>query len=803
MKPRKNSLFQAASAAIIVLTIQSAFAGQIWDGGGGDANWNTPANWDSDALPDFATAITFAGNIQRTNNNNLTADTVIGGINFTNTTTTEIFTLGGNRITLGGNITTTAAAATMTDTIDLAMILNGNRTITPNTNHHLTINGIISDDGSNRTLTKLGAGTLILNGENSFTGGSALGTGTASQGIVGIGHDKALGTGAITLKGSQIQAIGGTRILANNIIIDQGAFRFSGSNDLTINGSVLVKTPNIRSIQNSTTNKTLTLNGNITLEDSTSGISIDGVAGTVNGTTVLAGNISGGAPIANIALQTNTAFVGGLAILSGANTFVGRINHQTGTLLIDGTGTLGNTAPGVGSYAAAIAIGTASLAATFEHASSATQTLSGNITGTNGTLTKSGSGTLTLSGTNTYGGNTNVYAGTLLTTKAASLANYTTSGEVVFGGGTLGVRIGTGAWTTAEVNTLLTNATKTSGALGIDGSLSQWTPFTTTNFGPALGLKLLNGDFILNANNTYAGGTTINGGRLFIEASNALPTTGAVQVNNGGRLVLNTAASPTFSQSITLASGATLAMRQTATVTNLTLPTAGIVNFNRDNATTVGFTLDSDVALTGGLTIEVGGGGVAATAPVTLAGDFSGSGFGLTKTQPGTLVLSGTNTYDGATTVSAGTLFVTGSLTSDVTVSDNATVGGGGTVGAASFAGGSFFDIALAIGGNALDSSGTISFSSAGFGIDNLRYNGAAVDWSTILDDTYTLINGNLNEALLDNFGVANAFDIDGISGSRVAYFAEGSLNLVVIPEPRAALLGGLGLLALLRRRRC
>jgi hypothetical protein len=29
-----------------------------------------------------------------------------------------------------------------------------------------------------------------------------------------------------------------------------------------------------------------------------------------------------------------------------------------------------------------------------------------------------------------------------------------------------------------------------------------------------------------------------------------------------------------------------------------------------------------------------------------------------------------------------------------------------------------------------------------------------------------------------------------------------GQVNLVVIPEPRAALLGGLGLLALLRRRR-
>jgi hypothetical protein len=163
------------------------------------------------------------------------------------------------------------------------------------------------------------------------------------------------------------------------------------------------------------------------------------------------------------------------------------------------------------------------------------------------------------------------------------------------------------------------------------------------------------------------------------------------------------------------------------------------------------------------------------------------------------MILSGTNTYTGATLVNAGTLFATGLLASDVTVNNTATLGGGGTVGAISFAGGSFFDIALAIGGNALDSTGTISFSSAGFGIDNLVFNGAAVDWSTIADNTYTLITGTLDETDLDNFGSGSAFNI---GGGRSAYFEAGSLNLVVIPEPRAALLGGLGLLALLRRRR-
>ena len=73
------------------------------------------------------------------------------------------------------------------------------------------------------------------------------------------------------------------------------------------------------------------------------------------------------------------------------------------------------------------------------------------------------------------------------------------------------------------------------------------------------------------------------------------------------------------------------------------------------------------------------------------------------------------------------------------------------------------------------------------------------MDWANIVNGTYTLINGSLNTANLGNLGLENAYDIDG---SRTAYFQSGSLQLVVIPEPRAALLGGLGLLLLLRRRR-
>ena len=68
-------------------------------------------------------------------------------------------------------------------------------------------------------------------------------------------------------------------------------------------------------------------------------------------------------------------------------------------------------------------------------------------------------------------------------------------------------------------------------------------------------------------------------------------------------------------------------------------------------------------------------------------------------------------------------------------------------------------------------------------------YNG-----STLLG-TYTLLDeieeGFISFSDLANVGFENAVDI---GGGKLAYFQEGSLQLVVVPEPSTALLGGLGL---------
>ena len=180
MKPTSANHFAALASSASCLTTTAftiavalgsiAQAANTWDGTGGTGFWNTPANWNLDTAPATGTALTFAGNVQNSTSNNLVAvDPSFAGILFTNTgaaSNTNAFTLAGSRITLGGNITTTAntTGSTITDAISLDMILSGTRTITTNqlsttVQHNLSISGKITESTANG-ITKVGLGTL-------------------------------------------------------------------------------------------------------------------------------------------------------------------------------------------------------------------------------------------------------------------------------------------------------------------------------------------------------------------------------------------------------------------------------------------------------------------------------------------------------------------------------------------------------------------------------------------------------------------------------------------------------------------
>ncbi len=168
------------------------------------------------------------------------------------------------------------------------------------------------------------------------------------------------------------------------------------------------------------------------------------------------------------------------------------------------------------------------------------------------------------------------------------------------------------------------------------------------------------GDLRLSGVNSYDGGTTVNGGtaggRLRVDAVSALPTTGAIAVNTGGRITLNVAGTyGGASQSLTFNPN------QTANPSLDILSGAAVV-------------WQGTTAINAETRIEASG----ATGSLTLAGVVSGAGT-LNKQAAGNLILSNTgNTLTGATQVRNGTLTVnagskmgTGALTMYQTSTNN------------------------------------------------------------------------------------------------------------------------------------
>lgn len=150
---------------------------------------------------------------------------------------------------------------------------------------------------------------------------------------------------------------------------------------------------------------------------------------------------------------------------------------------------------------------------------------------------------------------------------------------------------------------------------------------------------------------------------------------------------------------------------------------------------------------------------------------------GLEKTGDGTLTLTASSTYTGDTLVNNGTLALssTGGLKFKIGADDinnQITGSGGGTV--------------------TLDGIFTFDLTTA----------------STILNDSWNIVDvANLTESFGSNFSITG-FSADGggilwngTANGASYQFSESTGLLTVVPEPTTALLGGLGLLTLLRRR--
>jgi autotransporter-associated beta strand protein len=471
------------------------------------------------------------------------------------------------------------------------------RTITVSNN--TTFSGAVAGNITNSAgLTKAGAGTLILSGNNTYSG-----TTTVSNGILRASHANALGTtgnGTTASSGAALELSGGISIgaealsLTGNGISSTGALRnISGNNAY---GGVI-------SLAGATTIGSDA--GNLTLS---SGSSITGT--NTNLTFVGAGNIT-----INDAIATGTGTLTkngtGTLTLGDSNSYTGATTLNTGNISFSTTAALTSTASlsmanataliytgGSGSLDRAITVtsGTGTIRNT-----GGALTLSGDLSKNGTTLTLAGGsngitvsgvisgsannsdlvidgGTTTLANANTYNGPTFIINGaTLNANTGGDLPTTTLSAVTINGSSTLalGANQSVASLSGTSGSTVNLNAS----TLTINGSA------TTTYSGGISGtgnlVKNGSGTQTLAGATTFNGTTTVNSGTLKADAANALANTSSIDLN-GGSLLVAAANAVNDNANITLRNGGRLAVNGNfdETVGALTLSANSTIDFS-------------------------------------------------------------------------------------------------------------------------------------------------------------------------------------------------------------------------------
>lgn len=611
----------------------------------------------------------------------------------------------------------------------------------------LNIAGIISGGGS---LTKTDSGSVALYGANTYSGGTFLNAGVLSVGELtggssNEGSNTALGSGDVNVaSGAQLVLAGNNISLANNITLNGAA-----TQDNRI-GSLLGGLQDGDSANTLTGTLTLAGTGDRTISTWWSDKSLT-LAGKITGT----GNLA--------VVNTKAGNNGSLVIVSNT------ANDYSGTTIV--------SASGGGGSASTLRLGASNVIP--DGAGKGIVSVEGRLELNGFTETingLSGAGTVALGtgGLLIVGNNdaTSTFTGAVNGTATASLRKIGSGTFTLAGAGDntdFRARVEAGTLVLAKTNSA------TAHAVGSQG----------------------NTDYAL----VITGGTAQLGG------------------TGGDQIFQNSAVS----------------------MTGGTLDLAGLSEGFDGLTGNAGVVKNSVAATTSTLTL---GQNNSAGSPVFGGSIQDGAGTtALTKTGTGTQTLAGVNTYTGATNVAGGKLLINGSTsTSITTVGNTGTLGGSGAVGAVTVQNGG----TLAP-GNSIESlgAGNVSFetgSTYAYELDSSSPNGDLLASTGTLDiasgsilSLTELASGTLAEGskltLLSYFGGWTSSELFTYLGSPLAddsiisvgsnqwlfnyndasggsnfspdqVGASSFVTMTVVPEPASALLGGLGLLALLRRRR-
>jgi autotransporter-associated beta strand protein len=809
MKSRSNPFLRTAALAAFSLTLSAipADAATVtWSGVTG-ADWDAGANWSGSAKP--ATADTALFNLTGTTSvANAVADQTVTGITFdTAIASSGAFTLG----TTGGKKLTLQD----TGTIQILSSLTGTgKTITVNAPLVLagTSYSFVNDNTTTSNTLKFGGAITSTSGIAILTlGGANKGTntisGSISNGASGTMGVAKTGDGAWTFSGADSNTYTGTTTLSGKgkILLAKTGGATAIAGDIILAGT-----------GNSGNSSGIVLGGNEQIADTSILSSTGATADTffrLNGYTETLGGLSDSA---------------GKAVIENRGNGDG-VTYGTGTLKINTTGSSSYTFGGT------------------------IRDMDGGSGGGAVAIVKSGTGTQTLTGNkNVYTGTTAVNGGVLSVGILA--ANGTTSD--IGKGTTLSFDGGTLRYTGGANTTFNRDITLNAGGGTIETANSLSCPGVISGTAGGAFIKTGAGALTLggSGNNTYTGTTTLGGNGKILLAKTGGATAIAGDINlastawngNNSGIVLGGNEQIADTSVITWTGGSGV-YGGTLRLNGFTETIGGLVATNGgDNVVENRGSGDGGAYGTGTLTINTTG-----SSSYTFGGTIrdmdGGTGGGavaIVKSGTGTQTFSGTNTYTGVTAVSNGTLVVSGNISTSTltTVAVGATLGGTGTVGKAIVNGTlavgnspgqmNFTDTLGLNGTTVMEIDGTAGAGVAG-GHDfaNLTGAGAAgvltyggamtLDIGTIFgvgtyswnlfdmaSETGTFNPGGIT--LADQYsGSLLDGDLNGVwdltSGSNTWQFTEstGVLGLTVVPEPSvAALLGGIGTLMLLRRRR-